>query len=252
MKRVFVNSGLIAIVSIVLFSSCMKTKDTPQVPAAALMAFNLVPDVSSGVTFALSGNALSNTPLQFNAYTGNYLSIYVGSRTASAYQGSSNTLLASKEATFEQDKFYSLFAVGYDDAYKAVVVNDNYDSLSGSNGKAYVRFINGVADSVTSSLVKVASGGTDVVSETAKLGDVNEFTAVAAGDITVSVDGGAEIAASRTFAVEARKVYTILLIGVPGETADAKKVQVRYVEMGTLSEDNGAESVSVVPHGSIN
>lgn len=250
MKRIFSSYMLAAVCSMLVFTSCMKSKDTPQIPSAALMAFNLVPDVP-GVTFALSGNALTNTPLQFNAYTGSYLNIYVGSRTASAYEGYSNTLMASKEANFEQDKFYSLFAVGYDNAYKSVVTLDKYDSLSGSNGKAYVRFINGVADSVTASTVKVNSGGTDVIDATAILGDVGEFTAVDPGDIAVSIAGGADINASRTFAVQARKVYTILLIGIPGATEDTKKVQVRYVEMGTLAEDAGTDAVSVVPRGAI-
>ncbi len=252
MKRIFSSYFLIAACSTLLLASCMKSKETPQVPSAALMAFNLIPDVS-GVTFALSGNALTNAPLQFNAYTGNYLNIYVGTRTASAYEGNSSTLLASEEAEFEQDKFYSLFAVGYDDAYRNVITPDTYDSLSGSNGKAYVRFINGVADSVTASVVKVTSGGSDVINEIAELGDVAEFTAVDPGDITVSIDGGEAINANRTFAVEARKVYTILLIGVPGATDDTKKVQVRYVEMGTLSDETGSDAngVSVVPSGYI-
>lgn len=252
MKRIFSNYFLIAAGSIFLLASCMKSKETPQIPAAALMAFNLVPDVP-GVTFALSGNALTNTPLQFNAYTGSYLNIYVGTRTASSYEGTSGALLASKESVFDQDKFYSLFAVGYDDSYRNVITHDNYDDLSGSNGKAYVRFINGVADSVTASSVKVTRSGNDVISETAELGDVSEFTAVDPGDITVSIAGGESINANRTFAVEAKKVYTILLIGVPGATDDTKKVQVRYVEMGTLSDDSGpdANGVAVVPSGYI-
>ncbi len=252
MKKNFLSYAFIAVLGIVTLASCAKSKETPQVPLAALMAFNLIPDVP-GVTFALSGNALTNAPLQYNAYTGTYLNIYVGNRTTAAYEGFNGALLASKDAAFEQDKYYSLFAIGYDDAYTNVIAPDNYENLSGSGGKAYVRLINAVADSVTASQVSLTSGGTTVISETASLGDITEFTAVDPGDVTVALDGGTAFSASRTFAVEARKVYTILLTGVPGATEDTKKVQVRYVEMGTLAEEASEEQgrVSVVPSGYI-
>jgi len=251
MKRFFSAYFLTALGSMLVFASCMKNdNNTPQVPVAGIMAFNLAPD--KAVTFALNGNAITNAPLQFNNYTGSYLGAYVGNRTISAYDGYSNMLLASKEATFEEDKYYSAFAVGYDGSYRNVVVPDNYDTLSGSNGKAYVRFINGVADSVTASAVKVTNGGTEVVDTTVSLGGISDFVAVEPGDVTVSINGGTDINASRTFAVEQRKVYTILLIGAPGVSDEAKKVQVRYVEMGTLSEeDAGGDSVSVTRSASI-
>ncbi|MBX3238832.1 MAG: DUF4397 domain-containing protein [Chitinophagaceae bacterium] len=250
MKRIFSNYYLVAIFSVLLFSSCMKNESGPEIPVAGLMAFNLVPD-KNAVTFTLSGNALTNSPLQYNSFTGAYLSIYTGNRSAATYDPYSGALMASGEAEFEQDKFYSLFAVGYDDTYRNVITTDDYNSLSGSNGKAYVRFINAVADSLTASLVTVSSGATEVINESAELGDVGDFVAVDPGDITVNIDGGENINANRTFSVEQRKVYTILLIGVPGNTDDLKKVQVRYVEMGMLSEDSGADAVSVVPAAAI-
>jgi hypothetical protein len=231
--------GLVA--TAVLFTACLKDKDNnTNIPASGLMAFNLAPDQES-VAIALSGNWLTPQPLGFSNFTGVYRNIYTGEREVASYDYPNNDPLAVSNQNFEDGKYYSLFVVGYSDHYRNVIVADNFDSLSASSGKAYVRYINAIADSVNASAVTIAKGGSNVISESAAFGHVGEFTAVDPGEISVAVKQGSAVDASRNITVEAKQVYTILLQGVPGETGDAKKVQIKFVNNGTLTDENGSK-----------
>ena len=224
----------------VLFTACLKDKNdnNVDVPAAGLMAFNLAPDQQS-VVIALSGNWLTQQPLGFTNFTGTYRNIYTGNREVASYDYPANEALAAVNQNFEDSSYYSVFVVGYDDNYRNVVTQDNFDDLSASSGKAYVRYINAVADSVNASAVTIANGGTNVVNDNAAFAHVSNFTAVDPGEISVAIKQGSAIDASRNITVEAKKVYTILLVGVPGATDDDKKVQIRFIENGTLTDEEG-------------
>jgi hypothetical protein len=221
----------------VLFTACLKDKDhNADIPASGLMAFNLAPDQES-VVITLSNNLLTQQPLGFSNYTGIYQNIYTGNREVASYDYPANEPLAAVNQDFEDGKYYSAFVIGYDDNYRNVVVSDNFDSLSATSGKAYVRYINAVADSVNASAVTIAKGGSNVVNDNAAFGHVSEFTAVDPGEISIAVKQGSAVDATRNITVEEKKVYTILLIGVPGETSDAKKVQIKFVSNGTLTDE---------------
>ncbi|MBS1567496.1 MAG: DUF4397 domain-containing protein [Bacteroidetes bacterium] len=234
--------ALMAVLSIaatgLLLSSCLKNNDnnnTPETPVAGLMGFNLASDQSS-VQMSISGNSLSQSPLGYTAYTGGYLTIYTGSRTIeSVNTQSGNTTLASTMGNFEQNKYYSVFLLGYNNHYRHVIATDNYDSLSTTGGSAYVRYINAIADTAAQPSVTITAGGNSVVNENALFGTVSAFKAVSPGNIGIAVKSGAAIDTSRTITVEQNKVYTVLLTGVPGATDDAKKVQIKYVQNGALS-----------------
>lgn len=241
----YLRRGLVPVAGVltaaVLFTACLKDKDNnTDVPAAGLMAFNLAPDQES-VVIALSGNWLTETPLGFTNYTGTYRNIYTGSREVASYDYPANDPLAAINQDFEDGKFYSAFVIGYADNYRNIVTVDNFDSLSATSGKAYVRYINAVADSVNSPAVTIAKGGTNVVNENASFGSVSEFTAVDPGEISIAVKNGGTIDASRNITVEDKQVYTILLVGVPGETTEGKKVQVKFISNGTLTDEDGGK-----------
>jgi hypothetical protein len=40
---------------------------------------------------------------------------------------------------------------------------------------------------------------------------------------------------SRTVTLEKDKVYTVLLVGIPGQTDTTKSVQIKYIANGTLT-----------------
>ncbi len=229
---------VIAVVSSgVLFAACLKDSDynNPDIPAAGLLSFNLAPD-QSGMVIRLSGNSLTREPLSYTGFTGNYQNIYVGNRNIEAFNYNSNNRLTSSSYNFETDKYYSLFVTGNNGAYRNIVAVDNFDSLSASSGKAYVRYINAITDSVNASTVTIAAGGSNVVNDNAAYGAVGEFKAVTPGSITIAVKNNNGVDANRSITIEQKKAYTVLLIGVPGATDEDKKVQIKFINNGTLAD----------------
>lgn len=221
----------------VLFTACLKDDDynNPDIPAASLLSFNLAPD-QSGMVIRLSGNSLTQTPLGYTSYTGNYQNIYTGNRNIESFNYNSNSQLTSSNYSFENNKYYSLFVTGNNGAYRNIVAVDNFDSLSASSGNAYVRYVNAITDSVNTPTVTIAAGGNNVVNDNAAYGAVGEFKAVAPGSITIAVKNNNGVDANRSINVEQKKAYTILLVGVPGATDEAKKVQIKYITNGTLAD----------------
>lgn len=241
----YLRRSLVPVVGVmtaaVLFTACLKDKNNDvNVPASGLMSFNLSPDQQS-VVIAIGGNWLTQSPLNFTSYTGVYQNIYTGNREVTSYDYPANDPLAVTSKTFEDGKYYSAFVIGYDDNYRNVVVADNFDSLNASSGKAYVRYINAVADSVNASAVTIAKNGSNVVNDNAVFGQVSDFTAIDPGEISIAVRQGSAIDATRNITVEAKKVYTILLVGLPGATDEGKKVQVKFISNGTLTDENGSK-----------
>jgi len=221
----------------VLFSACLKNKDEgPSIPVAGLMAFNLAPDQQS-IVFSLSGNSLTPAPLAYTSFSGGYQNIYAGNRTVNAFDYPDNVPLASIEQNFEQNKYYSVFLLGSSDKYKNVISVDNLDSLSASTGNAYVRYVNAIGDSTVNPTVTINAGASSIANDNANFGDVSEFKAVSPGEISIAAKNATGVDASRSITVESRKVYTILLVGTPGATDDLRKVQIRYILNGAVTED---------------
>ncbi|HEX7846482.1 MAG TPA: DUF4397 domain-containing protein, partial [Chitinophagaceae bacterium] len=234
--RTFMLAGAGVLASGMLLTSCLKDNDSNNNDVAAgLMAFNLSTD-QSAAGFKIGGNTLTQFPLAYSNFTGVYLPVYPGTRTIDAFSFNSGNTLATSSADFKTDKFYSVFLVGSGSSLENVIVEDKFDSLS-SSGKAYVRYINAIADA-SSSTVTIASGGTNVVSESASFKSVSDFEAVDAGAVAITVSNGGTINVNRTITLESRKVYTVLLIGKPGETGD-NAVQIKFVANGQLT-DNAA------------
>lgn len=223
----------------VLFTSCKKSNFENTDPGVAgLMAFNLSPDKS--VAIGIGGNALTHSPLAFNSFTGVYLPIYPGTRSVESFDYNSGDSVAAASFDFAAKKYYSVFVVGAGGTYQNVIVNDNFDSLSASSGKAYIRYINGIAGS-TNPAITISAGGTSVVSENAAFATVSEFVAVTPGDVAITVNEGTAVNASRTITVEQKKVYTVLLSS--GATT-GDPAQIKYVVNGTLDEETGSRTSS--------
>ncbi len=219
-----------------LFSACKKSPDdnSPAVPVAALMGFNLSTD-KPAVGLAIANSSLTNAPLGYSSFTGGYQNIYPGSRAISAFDFyTSDSGFATATANFEAKKFYSVFVLGANGHYQNVIVKDELDSLAATSGLAYVRYINAVADS-SKPAVTLNVAGTDVSSINTSYGTVSAFTGINPGDLAIKISNDSTISANRTIQVEKGKVYTILLVGVPGSTDADKKVQIRFITNGTTS-----------------
>lgn len=220
----------------VLLSSCLKDKDNnvPDVPAAGLMAFNLASDQQS-IDIRLSGSSLLSAPLAFSNYTGLYKRIYTGARDVQSFDFPDPVPLTTLNYDFKKDQYYSVFVVGRDSNYRNIVAIDSVANDVVTSGSAYIRYINAIADSSSELNVRVAN----TVNEPAAFGRVSDFVAVTPGEIAVAIKNTGSIDVSRPITVQAGRLYTILLLGVPGATDEQKKVQIPFVENGVLSADSG-------------
>lgn len=231
----------IAIVTLTGLVGCKKSLDVNDTPVntnvAGLMAFNLATD--KAVNVSLSGNYLTGFPLQYTSFTGSYLRIYPGTRTFESRDANTGNTLATSSFAFDSAKYYSAFVVGTNGAYKNVVVNDNYDSLSAINGQAYVRYINAIPDSVNNLNVNISVAGSSISNRMAEYGTVSDFVAVTPGQVNVAVNNGSSVSKDRTLTLQQQRAYTVLLLGVPGSANSADSVQIRFIENGTL--DNSTD-----------
>jgi hypothetical protein len=214
-----------------LLTACNK-KDaiTTHIPASGLMVFNLAPD-KDGIGIALSGNLLNSTPLGYTDFNGMYQNIYTGTRDIKSFD-MRDSIFASSTFTFEDNNYYSLFVTGNNGVYQNITVKDDIDSNATAN-KAYIRYINAVPDSAAP-VVSVTSGGASISQAAAAFNTVSNFIPVNAGDVKIAASNGSNISTDRTLAVENGKVYTVLIVGVPGATDNEKKVQIRYVVNGLV------------------
>ena len=232
LKRLFIYSS-IAILLTGFLTACDKDLDddnTP-VPSAGLMVFNLVPD-REAIGVALSGNAIGNAPLEYTSFNGAYQRIFIGARDIETFDFRTDSLLAKTNFSFEDSSFYSVFVVGSNGKYNNITVEDEVDSNATAD-RAYIRYINAIPDS-SAPVVTIEAGGNNVADGPAAFGEVTEFTPINGGDVTIAVSNGSSISANRTISLENGKAYTALLVGLPDATDTTQKVQIRYIENGTV------------------
>ncbi len=244
MKSSFVRSvsSAISVFAVsIFFITCNKSDNggVNNTPVSGLMAFNLATD--KAVSISLSGNSITNLPLAFTSYTGNYLNIYSGNRLVQSFDFNSGNTIDSSSFHFEPQKYYSLFVTGTNGHYHNVIVNDNFDSLV--SGQADIRCINAIPDS-SSPVVSIIANGNNVINNNASFGSVSNVATVAAGDVTIQVNNGGTINKSRTITLEPQKAYTVLLAGIPGSTGN-DSLQIRYISNGTIQQKAQKTSTQV-------
>jgi len=217
------------VLTVFVFAACKKDDTEPvHTPNAGVMAFNLAVD-KPAVGFALSGNTLGNTPLNYTGYTGVYLPVYTGTREVRTFDYYMGTTIAISSTTFADSAYYSAFVMGANGNYRNVVVKDEVAPVA---GKAWVRYVNAIPDSVSTPSVTV-----DTNTESAPYATISAFTQVNAGPVNIAVSNGGSINATRTITMEENKVYTVLLAGLPGATDPANAVQIRFITNGTATQE---------------
>lgn len=223
----------------VVIASCSKNDDIDNgnTQAAGLMAFNLAPD-KPAILFGLSGNSITNTALGYTNYSGDYRPIFPGNREVESYDYQKDTTITKASFTFENQKYYSVFLTGANGVYSNVITRDNFDSLKAANGKAYVRYVNAIPDSVRPAISFTVNGNKPIDVAAAPYTSVSDFVETDAGQVAVSVNNGSTIQASRTITLEQNRIYTVLLAGLPGSTDTATAVQIKYIMNGSL-DNNG-------------
>jgi len=222
--------------TVVLFTACKKDDsfDNIRTPAAGLMAFNLATD-KPAVGLALSGSNFGNAALGFNNYTGAYLPIYVGSREVRSFEFDNGATIAISSGNFADSNYYSVFVLGANGNYRNLVVKDAVDSLSPVAGKAWVRYINAIADSSATPVITIGTGTDNVINTSAAFATVSSFTQVDAGLVNTAVNNGSSIAANRIITLEENKIYTVLFAGLPGATDMSRAVQIKFIQNGSVT-----------------
>lgn len=234
-SRGMLAAGCVVIAGISLVA-CSKSNDysnSGTQNAAGLMAFNLTD--KAGIGISLSGRNLVSSAMGYNAYTGGYLTVNSGTSTFRSFDATGNATLAETTDSMATSKYYTLVVAGKGGTYRNILVRDNYDNLSGASGKAYIRFVNAVADSAAPA-ISIAAGGQVISSDAAaRFTKVSEFVAVNTGDVVVTASNGSTIQVNRTIPVKAPEVYTVLLKGIPGAADTTYKVSFSYVVNGSLA-----------------
>jgi hypothetical protein len=216
----------LAVLSLFMLASCSKNDDGgAYVPTAGLMAFNLAPD-RPAVSFTLGSSQFGST-LGYTSYTGSYLPINVGTRQVRAYDVNNGQTLATTTFTFADSSLFSTFLVGYNGVYRTVISTDNGPNVTATPGKAWIRYVHAVAD--TSARPNVTIAG---MTDQAAFGTVSDFMSVDAGSVTVTISSAANFEATRTLTLEENKVYTVLFVGIPGNTDPQLEPQVKFIVNG--------------------
>ncbi len=221
---------IIGLVLVGVLAACKKDNDNTDTQVAGLMAFHLAPDQPT-VGINLSGNTLPGSPYSYQGYTGYYANIFPCNRTIDSYGGSSTTL-ATSSYNFMEGEYYSLFVVGANGVYRNIVVEDDYDSLTATSGRAYLRYINAIPDSAIASVDIGEPGGN--LNFMVPYGEVSEFQSVTAGSVTISIGANSIQDTTRTITLEEKKAYTILLTGRRDATEPDQQVQIRFIENGRI------------------
>lgn len=227
---------LMFLASGVIFSSCNKMNDNDDNNAAVagVMGFNMAPD-QDAIVMTLDGNAISNSPLGYNNYTGMYVAVYAGNRTFRTYNVNGSIPLTETGVSLDTNKYYSVYFLGTSGNYKHVFAEDKFDEMSGSNGKAYIRYIQAITDS-TPSRVRITGGGNTWVDEDAGYSQTSAFVAVDPGELNIDLSNSADVDVSRTITVEAKKVYTILFMGISDSNNPELAEQIKFVTNGSLAD----------------
>ncbi|HMI77498.1 MAG TPA: hypothetical protein VK484_01830, partial [Ferruginibacter sp.] len=191
----FIRPLAAVLVTALLFTACVKSDNNDYLnqPAAGLMAFNLAPD-KPAAGFTLSGNSLGNTAINYTGYTGVYLPIYLGNREVRSFDYFTGNTLAIANADFADSMYYSAFLIGANGDYRNIVVKDELAPLTVVPGKAWIRYINAIPDSTTSPVVTIGEAG---INEPAPYAGVSSFVQASAGSVTIDVNNGSSISASR-------------------------------------------------------
>jgi hypothetical protein len=221
-----------------LLNSCKKndtdTSTPPNSQYARIMAFNLAPDEPS-IGFSASGNFLTSAAVGFGDYTGDYKNVNIGEMEINTFEfASPSSPISSLQAKLDINRFYSVFFVGVGSNHKSLFVRDYLDTLSGDAGKAYVRYINAITDSLTDVNINITGGATNYVDENAAYGKVSDFKGVNPGEISIAIKSNNGIDTSKTLSVDLKRVYTILLTGTPGSVS--APVDIKYIINGRVKD----------------
>lgn len=225
---------LLFVLASLLFASCKKDEVQVDSEAAGLMVYNLIPD-KDAVGFAIDGVNFLPQPVTYTNYSGPYRPVFTGNKMIETYDAQNSSTIAQSPVALKDSGYYSLFAMGANETYRNVFVQDNLASLPSGSGNAFVRFVNGIPDS--SDVNVTITSGTDVAVNTeSKYAQVSSFSPAAPGNINIVLSNADHsIDVNRTIAIEKDGIYTILLVGLPSAVNPDNNVKILFTQNATIA-----------------
>lgn len=232
-SRGMIAAGCAVVIGMSLVA-CSKSNDfnPGNQNVSGFMAFNL--SDKNGIGITLSGQNLVSQALGYSVYTGAYLTVPSGVTAVRSYDATGNTTLAEKTDSLIVGKYYTLVVAGAAGTYRNLLVRDNYDNLTASTSKAYIRFVNAIPDSAAPAVTITSGGQTVSTDPSARFGKISEFVAVDSGVVRIAAANGGTIQGDVTVRAKASDVYTVLLKGFPGATDTARQVKLSVITNGNL------------------
>jgi hypothetical protein len=210
------------------FSSCSDDDNSDPTPEQGkVLLVHAAPSASARVKVLANDTELGQ--LDYGQLS-SYVNVNTGTPSLKINDASSNQAVATKQATIEKDKNYSVFAYSPSTALgsaDAVVVSD--DLTAPSAGKAKIRLVHlGLNSPATVSLAQPAAltGTVDIIPNVA-FGTASSFVEITPNTYNLVISTGSGATASTEVAVgdgsgsgtgtkayEAGKIYTVLVQGI--------------------------------------
>jgi len=219
--------------SLLLITSCKK-ENSQNDKASGLIVYNMITD-KAGVGIAINGNNFVPPPLEYTGFSGPYRAVQPGVATIETFDYFNGNVLAQFPAQFKDSAYYSLFAMGNNESYQNVFVEDRLSTLPRGTGNAYIRFVNAIPDPSESNVI-VTNSGNVVLNVNGNYGTVSEFQPVLPGNLNVSVvNANHTIDATRSFTVKKDEIYTVLFAGVPLSVDTTRNIKILYNQNGLVA-----------------
>ncbi|TGD81404.1 DUF4397 domain-containing protein [Hymenobacter wooponensis] len=218
---------LAALPAALAFSSCSDDKSDPTPEQGKVLLIHAAPSANARVKVLANDTELGQ--LDYGQLS-NYVTVNTGTPSLKINDASSNQTVATKQATIEKDKSYSVFAYSPSTALgsaDAIVVPD--DLTAPSAGKAKIRLVHlGLGSPNTVSLAQPAAltGTVDIIPNVA-FGTASSFVEITPSTYNLVISTGSGATASTevtvgdgsgsgtgTKAYEAGKIYTVLVRGI--------------------------------------
>ncbi|SFB94765.1 protein of unknown function [Parapedobacter composti] len=218
---------MVAALSMVMFSACLKDSGNEGYPVAAVRALNAVPG-SELLDIGLDQNKLNFDQVSWRAEdfaygdTLPYKNAWPGNRLVRVFEAGSpqgTQPLARQTVTFTPGRFYSLYVVGQDDDMEILSIED--DLTAPGQGKAKLRFIHLSPDAP--SLDFGVHGADTLIASDKSFKEIEAFSLIDAGEIyTFDIIGHSSGDVLHSFDFEPKNgmIYTIWAKGLTADGAD--------------------------------
>ncbi len=223
----YFSTGLVLLLTGILFSSCLKSKNDDYVPLlSSVMTVNAYTESSAGIYFYVGSQRINSNSLLFSQNT-DYISGIMEGSYLTFTKAVGDTIIAQGQASGEG--YYSVFV-----ADSSVLIKDEF--ITSSAGKAAIRFVNmGRQTGAVDVQLNSTSAFSDI--DFREDTDFKEFAAGVVTEINVFAKGTtATPLATYSFTPVEGKSYTLYTRGIKDSPDQSKLLDIGIVD-NTLAKE---------------